>query len=561
MRPRTTRNEKHDETYDAADDDEGTVPSRTGRPPMRMPTAHPCMSSKVVSSSEYMSVIMGPMPRSNAAHTAALGSLQDWQRMPLMPQSTGGGQRSSSSNPYSISLNERGEELGDDDGRLERSLDVKDNTDDAVGGRAGDEVTGGKFAGDDGATGRAMNRGVAGAREAVGEVGNADEKMVPLLRGHCRGREGTTRGEIEGGGGRKGRNDRGLTEGQDGGGRGAQDVVANDGRGLDEAFGKLEGWAAGLVMLLAEGSPRLLDAARTAPTSHRSSDRARKADDLLISTKPDDKSIEKKNLRAVEDSSAAMTKANEVEAAVGVRVDGNYFEVGLFLQKEVEVGGQAQKTMSRSNMNEVGELDSDILENLSIAPASTPPPPPPSRADQTNAEAIERSWASVGGAATNTCEMGPGIRHDVLEDPRDIMAARMDTLKHRLHLLHQLDTTVDNTVDPLEELQSTRTSYSSDAASAGDSEYSSLSEEDRAELKTLGPADRTEFMSLSDTDRAEYYKNKRDIAAARHAWGTVMSAMRTFRALRPNEDLKEQLEEILNTLERVRAETIREEID
>ncbi|KAK6992471.1 hypothetical protein R3P38DRAFT_2802768 [Favolaschia claudopus] len=211
--------------------------------------------------------------------------------------------------------------------------------------------------------------------------------------------------------------------------------------------------------------------------------------------------------------------------------------------------------MSQSDMNQVGELQSAILENLSsaalenlsIAPASTPPPPPPS--------------------PKPIREMGPGIRHDVLDsclsDPRDIMAARMESLKHRLHNLHLLDTTVENTVDPLEELQSTvdliftaiseplignHDDYSSDAASAGDSEHSSLSEEDRAELKTLGPADRAEFMSLSDADRAEYYKNKRDIAAARHAWGTVMSAMRTFRALRPDEDLKEQLEEILKTL-------------
>ncbi|KAK7057367.1 hypothetical protein R3P38DRAFT_2759632 [Favolaschia claudopus] len=236
-----------------------------------------------------------------------------------------------------------------------------------------------------------------------------------------------------------------------------------------------------------------------------------------------------------------------------------------------------------------------ILQNISIAPPSPPPPPPPPSpkpicdisqlsfslnhlpgAGLTDGEAIERSWANVGGTATNTREMGPGIRHDVLEssisDPRDIMAARMDSIKHRLHLLHQLDTTVENTVDPLEELQSTvdliftaiseplignhDQDYSSDAASAGDSQETSLSDEDRAELKTLGPADRAEFISLSDADRAEYYKNKRSIAAARHAWGTVMSAMRTFRALRPDEDLKDQLEEILVTLERVRAETV-----
>jgi len=37
-------------------------------------------------------------------------------------------------------------------------------------------------------------------------------------------------------------------------------------------------------------------------------------------------------------------------------------------------------------------------------------------AGQTDAEGIERQWASLGPVATTTREMGPGYRHDTLDD-------------------------------------------------------------------------------------------------------------------------------------------------
>lgn len=37
-------------------------------------------------------------------------------------------------------------------------------------------------------------------------------------------------------------------------------------------------------------------------------------------------------------------------------------------------------------------------------------------AGQTDGEGIERPWAMIGGVATSTREMGPGSRHDVLDD-------------------------------------------------------------------------------------------------------------------------------------------------